>query len=531
MKLCRVAGVLILASLAFTAEKTAAQLSREAAQAETSGDIVKAYTLYSEAAAKDPNDQLVWLHAQTLRPLAEARLKQIQAKPKLESEEPPAVPLDPTLIGNITDQDLRESRALGPPAHIEAASGTQTLDLKGDSKALFQQVAKAFHVEVIFDPAYQVKTGLRLQLADSNFEDTWRAVEAASDSFGVPVNTHQILVANDTAQKRTEFDRTASIVVPALEPFSLPELQEVATAIRGTLDIQRLVVDTSRRLVLIRDRVTKVRLAEKLIADLMRPKPQVAVDVELLEVDESFTLNWGLSLPNAFSLVWFGAPNNTQVTTTVPAGYTGYIGFSGGKSLLGLGITNAQLFATVTKGTTTTILRSAVVTSQGQAATLHVGDKYPIVTSGYFGATTGSGTLYTPPPTINFEDLGLVLKVTPYVHGMDEMTLEVEAEFKLLGTTSVDNIPVISNRKFQSKARLLNGEWAVLAGLMNGSEAKTMSGLAGLSVIPFLNNNNTTRTHTETLIVIKPHLLNMPPTETWTREAWVGTETRPRTAL
>jgi general secretion pathway protein D len=124
-----------------------------------------------------------------------------------------------------------------------------------------------------------------------------------------------------------------------------------------------------------------------------------------------------------------------------------------------------------------------------------------------------------------------VLKVTPYVHGLDEMTLEVEAEFKLLGTTSVDNIPVISNRKFQSKVRLMNGQWAILAGLMNGSEAKTMSGLAGLSVIPFLNNNNKTLSHTETLIVLKPHLLNLPPTETMTRAAWFGTEGRPRTAL
>jgi general secretion pathway protein D len=434
-------------------------------------------------------------------------------------------------MGSITDQDILESRKLLPPAHIEAAPGTQKLDLKGDAKALFGLLAKAFHVEVIYDPAYQPKTGLRLQLADSDFEDAWRAVEAATDSFGVPLNAHQLLVANDTTQKRTEFDRTAVVVVPAPEPFTVQDLQEVATAIRGTLDIQHLVVDTARRLVLVRDRVSKIRLAQKLIDDLMRPKPQVAIDVELLEIDDSYTLNWGLSLPSSFALVWFGAPNSTRVTTSVPSGYTAYIGFSGGKSLLGLGITSAQLFATVTKGVTTTVLRSEVLASQGQAATLHVGDKYPIVTSGYFGATTGTGTVYTPPPTINFEDLGLVLKVTPYVHGLDEMTLEVEAEFKLLGTTSVDNIPVISNRKFQSKVRLMNGQWAILAGLMNGSEAKTMSGLAGLSVIPFLNNNNKTLSHTETLIVLKPHLLNLPPTETMTRAAWFGTEGRPRTAL
>jgi len=530
VKVRRFAIVLALVSVVFGAEKTAAQLSREASQAEMGGDIEKAYVLYSEAAAKDPNDQLLWLHAQTLRPLVEAKLKRAEEKSKEESKEPPAT-LDPTLIGTITDQDVLESRKMLPPPHIEAAPGTQTLNLRGDGKALFEQVAKAFHLEVIFDSAYQPKTGLRLALTDASFEEAWRAVEAATDSFGVPVTAHQLLVASDTVQNRKEFDRTAAVVVSAPEPITVQELQEVATAIRGTLDIQKLVVDTNRHLVLIRDRVSKVRLAEKLIDDLMRPRPQVAIDVELLEVDESFTLNWGLSLPNAFSLVWFGAPNNTQVTTSYPTGYTAYIGFSGGKSLLGLGITNASLFATVTKGVTTTVLRSEILTSQGQAATLHVGDKYPIVTSGYFGATTGSGTVYTPPPTISFEDLGLVLKVTPYVHGLDEMTLEVEAEFKLLGTTSVDNIPVISNRKFQSKARLVNGEWAVLAGLMNGSEAKTMSGLAGLSVIPFLNNNNTTLTHTETLVILKPHLLNLPPTETFTRSAWVGTETRPRTAL
>jgi general secretion pathway protein D len=527
VKVCRFVLVLAVVSLAFPAEKTAAQLSKEASQAELNGDVAKAYVLYSEAAAKDPTNQLLWLHAQTLKPIVEAKLK--KAEPKLKEEA--AAAIDPTVVGTITDADLFESRKLLPPPHVQATPGNKTLDLRGDSKALFEQVAKTFNLQVIFDPAYQPKTGLHVELQDADYQAAFRAVEAATDSFAVPVSEHQVFVAADTTQKRMEFDRTASVVVPAPEPFTTQELQEVATAIRGTLDIQKLLVDTNRHLVLIRDRVTKVRLAEKLIEDLMRPKPQVAIEVELLEIDESVSSNWGLSLPDSFSLVWFGNPNSTTVTTSIPSGYSNYLGFGGGKSLLGLGITNGSLFATVTKGLTTTVLRSEVVTSQGQAATLHVGDKYPIVTSGYFGATTGSGTVYTPPPTINFEDLGLSLKVTPYVNGMDLVTLEVEAEFKLLGTTSIDNIPVISNRKFMSKVGLSTGEWAVLAGLMNDSDSKTVSGLAGLSVIPFLRNNQRTTSHTETLIVLKPHLLNVPGSEKPTHEAWVGSESRPHIAL
>jgi general secretion pathway protein D len=253
------------------------------------------------------------------------------------------------------------------------------------------------------------------------------------------------------------------------------------------------------------------------------------VEVELITTDETSSLSYGLSLPNSISLVWFG--NSTNLTTTVPSGFTNFLGFGGGRTLLGLGIANASLFANVSKASSQTLLRSEIVTSDGQAATLHVGDKYPIQTNGYFGATTTSGTVYTPPPSFNFEDLGLLLKITPHVHGMDDISLEVESEFKLLGSTSVDGIPVISNRKFQSKVRLTTGEWAVLAGLMTQSEGRTVSGIAGLSVIPALRSNTGNKDRGETIIVLKPHLLNLPPTETPTKAAWIGTETKPRSAM
>ncbi len=77
----------------------------------------------------------------------------------------------------------------------------------------------------------------------------------------------------------------------------------------------------------------------------------------------------------------------------------------------------------------------------------------------------------------------------------------------------------------------MRGEWAVLAGLMTSSDARTITGIPGLSLIPFLRNNTVSKDLGQTLIILKPHITIPPPTEFPTREAWTGTETKLPTDL
>jgi general secretion pathway protein D len=506
---------------------TAEQLFEQAQKAERSGQLVNAYVLYAEAAAANPNNLIYWQHAQALRPTASlmsvGQPKLLDVAPDLASDLA-SDQIDPSLFGRITDQDLEQTRKPLAPVRLKAVPGRNDFDFTGDSKSLWEQLAAALHLRIVFETQYQPTRSLRFQVTDVDYRDALRALEAATSSFLVPVSDQLIFVANDTAQKRTDFERTVAIVVPFTETISVQEIQEVATSVRGTLDIQKLMVDTQRHLILIRDRVAKVRLAQKLLEDLMRPRAQVAIEVEILTTDRSSSLNYGLSLPTAFPLVNF--PMKSNLLNVIPSGFTTFMGFGGGASLLGLGVTSASLFATVSKSNSSTVMQSEIVALDGQASTMHIGDKYPIMTNGYFGAATGTGQVYTPPPTFNFEDLGLVLKVTPRVHGTEEVSLDISAEFKLLGAGSFNGIPVVSSRKYESKVTLTNGEWAVLAGLMTASESRTIGGIPLLSSIPLLRNNSTNVDEGQTLIVLKPHLLVEPPTETPTWRAWVGTETR-----
>jgi hypothetical protein len=512
----------IAAAAAALAASQAEQLFHQAQKAEHDGEIVKAYVLYAEAAAADPTNIDYWSRAQALRPAA-----------SLIDPSPPKLPdfpsdkIDRTLFGAISGEDLEETRKPLPPAQLLADPGRRDYDFQGDSKALWEQVAARLQLKVLFDADYKPTRAFRFQLSDVGYRDALRGLQAATDSFLVAISPRLIFVANDSTQKRNEFERTVAVAVPFPETLTVQELQELATAIRGALDSQKLMVDTTRRLILIRDKVGKVRLAEKLLADLLRPRAQVTIDVEILTTDLSSSLSYGLSLPTSFGLSSFvNRANLTNAYSFFSSSFTNYLAFGGGASLLGLGITNAQLFATVTKSSAESIYHAQVVAVDGLPATLHVGEKYPIITSGYFGNTSSSGTVYTPPPTVSFEDLGLLIKVTPHISSEDRVTLDLETQFKLLGATSSNGIPVVLNTQYQSKVDVMTGEWAVLSGLMTSQEAKTITGIPILSYIPLLRNNTVSKDQGSTLIVLKPHVTVAPPSATAAWKAWAGSETR-----
>jgi type II secretory pathway component GspD/PulD (secretin) len=341
------------------------------------------------------------------------------------------------------------------------------------------------------------------------------------------------MVAKDTPQKRQELEPTMAITIPLPEPVTVQETQEVARAVQQAMDIQRLVVDSGRRMVLIRDKISKVLPARELFSQLLHRRPEVVVDLEFIEVAENSSLDYGLRLQTSFPLVWLGRlPGKlSHIVGNIPRGF-GYLAFGGGISAFGIGLADAELFASMSRSSSRLLLKSTVRSTNGQPATLHVGDKYPILTSGYFGAVEGEGEVYTPPPSFNFEDLGIVVKITPYVHGTRDVTLEVESEFKVLTGDAINGIPVVANRKFQGTVRVANGHWAIVSGLLRTQEVKAISGLAGLSQLPLLGplfrENSRSKEFGQTLIVLKPRLVIPPPTEVVTETVWTGSEGRPR---
>jgi general secretion pathway protein D len=539
---------LVAAAILSAAEPTAPDLYRQGRKAERSGDVVRAYLLYSEAAAKDPARPAYRNRAQALEIPAALKahampLIDASGKVSLEAAKPASAP-----SASISEEDLAELRRMRPPPQLTPLAGVKSLDLTGDAKALFQQAATAFGLGVAFDPDYDSGPTLRLHLDDVDYRQALRALEAATGSFVFPIGQRLIMVVKDTPLKRTALEPTISVTVPVTDTLSPQEAQEVGRTVQQAFDIAKLAVDTERRLVLIRDHISKVRPAQALFEQLSHRRAQVMIEMQFIEVDRTKLLSYGFLLPNQFPVSFLGAaglasldPSNPLLAAAAAVlrnaiPLAKIVNLS--PAMFGVGIASASVIATMTDSNAKTLLDSEVRSLDGEAASFHVGNKYPVMTGSLLGGTATATTGTTPSTALSsftFEDLGLVLKVTPHVHGTEDVSLDLEAEYKLLTGDSSNGIPVIATRKIESKVRVREGEWALVAGLMSVSDARSITGVPVVSGIPLigraLRENDHNRTDNDVLLLLRPVLLDAPPDGSSTRQLWVGSETRLKVPL
>lgn len=529
VKFSKLLVCLVIAASSMAADTEAERLFKQGQKAEKAGEIARAYLLYQQAASLEPGNLVCWARSQGLRAVAAIESKQ-EVNQAPDSGRPFSPPVQP-VIGTITPEEMAEARQPLPPTElVPPKPGKASFDLRGDARDIFEKVAAQYGLMVVFDRDYTSPPAFRFQISDVDYRDALRALEDISNSFIVPVSERIILVARETAPKRTELQNYAVQVVPIPARMTIQEAQEMATMVQQALDIRRITVDQQKRQILIRDQVTKVRTAKLILAQLAQYRPQVEIEVELMSADRTSSLNYGLTLPTSIPLTYFG--NFLHAVPSIPTGFTQFLTFGGGSTLWGLGVSSVQAFASATKTNATQLLKSQIVSLDNQAASIHFGNKYPITTLSYIGAPT-TQQISTPPPTVNFEELGLVLKVTPFVHSADEVTLEVSAEFKVLGSGSFNGIPVIAQRKFEGKVRLKTDELAIISGLVSTTETRTANGLLGLAnlplVGPMLRENTRDQENSDVLILLRPRVISLPASERVSKELWIGTETRPLT--
>src|SRR5712692_5179915 len=473
------------------------------------GKLQEAVAEFQKAVAIDPSSFI-----------AQQELKRTQRLIN-DMQNPP-----PQAAGPPNSLERRVSEAAGPVELSAISNVPITLKIgPEDSKVIYQTIGQLAGINVLFDPDYTSRR-IKVELNGVTLEEALEIVALESKTFWRPVTPNTIFVAQDNPAKRKELEQSV-LKTFYLSNLSQPtELQDVVNAIRAVLDVQRVQQLLSQNALVVRGTPDQIALAEKLVDDLDKARPEVVIDIAVMQVSKDRSRTLGLSPPTCATVT---LQNNLNTTTTptsttngVPTG--GTPSSTNGLNLNTLGnlnatdfqvtIPSANLSAVMGDSDTKLIQNPQVRALDGQKASLKIGDKVPVATGSFQPGIGGVGINPLVNTQFQYLDVGVNIDITPHVHGGREVTLKMSLDISAVNsTTNIGGInqPVIGQRKIEHEIRLKDGEVNLLGGILEDQQTKALSGIPGLSNIPILkylfSQTNTEHRENEIVFVLVPHIV------------------------
>ena len=388
-----------------------------------------------------------------------------------------------------------------------------------DSKVVFETVAKLAGINVLFDSEYQDEK-VSIELQNATLYQALDYVSLLAKAYWKPLTENAIFVTNDNSNKRRDYQEEVVQTFYLTNTATPQELQEVATAIRGLTDIRRVFAVPSMNAMILRGPADKIALAEKVINDIDKARPEVIIDVLVLETSKTRNRELGItpvsgggdgiSLPISFTGAGVGAGDGS-----LPLSDFGKLSSRDWSTVLPGG----QLTALMSSSDTRLLQSPRIRAADNFQASLRIGDRIPIAT-GSFGSGIGSigvGAIPLVNTQFTYTDVGVVLDLTPKIHNNSEISLHVEVEISTVRDfVDIGGIsqPVIGQRRVTHDIRIKEGESSILGGLVQSQLFKTKSGVPFLGEIPILgrlfSSTDTQVSENEILVVLIPHIVRLP---------------------
>src|SRR3984885_10242990 len=470
------------------------------------GKLDEAVALFQKAVATDPS---LFVAQQELKKTLQ--LMNDMKNPPPQAAGPP----------NSLERRIRE--AAGPVELAPISNVPITVKLTEDSKVIYQTIGQLAGVNVLFDPDYTSRR-IKVELNGVTLEEALEITALSSKTFWRPVTANTIFVAQDNPAKRKELEQSV-LKTFYLSNLSAPtELQDVVNAIRAVLDVQRVQQLLSQNALVVRGTPDQIALAEKLVEDLDKARPEVIVDIAVLQVSKDKSRTLGLSPPTSATVALQSNINTATTTSTTTGTTTPTTSGTGGLELNTLGNLNATDFqvtipsanlSAVMGDTDTKMLQNPQVRAlDNQKATLKIGERVPVATGSFQPGIGGVGINPLVNTQFQYLDVGVNIDVTPHVHADREVTLKITMEISsVVGQSSIGGIsqPIIGQKKVEHEIRLRDGESSMIGGIFDDSQTKSLAGIPGLAQIPILRYlfGQVTQDHSsdETVFAITPHII------------------------
>jgi general secretion pathway protein D len=484
-------------------------------------------------------------------------------------------PTNPLVAQHIGDVAGIESAPLKPDditstvadvIRLEPTSGKRSFHMRADGQSLLRQVLSAYGIAPSFDSSVNSQP-VRFDVDDVDFHQVEQLLQLETNTFFVPLDPHRVLVAKDTRANRQEYERLLleTVYLPGLATQDFTDVSNVA---RNVIELTQVTANSTQNAVTVRGPESKLALLNHTLTGLMDGRSQVLLEVRIYEIARTHATNIGVQTPQQFTAFNLNSEiqqvlngNQALIQQIISSGLanandleaiaaillaSGQISnsilnqpfaiFGGGLTATGVTLGSPTLNLALNSSDSRAIDQIQLRLQDQETGDILAGMHYPIIQSSYSNLT-GSGVNIPglnsagvssqlaalginssslnqqTIPQIQYQDLGLQLKATPYIHRDQSMRLKLDLKLQALGGTSINDIPILTNRQFTADIDLKDGASALVTSYLTSQESNAVSGLPGLSEIPGLQsttNKDAQKNTGELVVLITPHVVRLP---------------------
>ena len=433
-----------------------------------------------------------------------------------------------------------------PPELNPASDEPISLNFSRDTpiKDIYRALGNAFGINVLFDQAVK-DDRITIELRDVTAQQALERVMQAGNHFYKVLDEKTIIVVPDNPQARRDYE---DLVIRTFY-LSNGDAEQVTNVVRTMIEARNVFPLKALNAITIRDTADKVRIAEKIIQANDKAKAEVVIQVELVQLDINRIRDIGLAISGFPTGGEGGGQSNSASLAPVVDGKV----FTGGtladiqrvagslnalRGNLNFTIPTATYSLMKTFGNSELLANPELRISEGEKATLHIGQRIPVPVTTISGYNPGGNTggtnnpnLTVPYTSFQYQDVGIKVAMEPRVHHNREVTLKLTVEVSNQGTPVTfagQEQPTFSTRTIESTIRLKDGETNFLAGLIQSNKVKSETKTPILGDIPLIGrlftNESRDETRTDLVLTMTPHIVRIPDiTEEDVAPMWVGT--------
>lgn len=436
----------------------------------------------------------------------------------------------------------KESDQANSPIELTPAKVTRSFHLRLGQRELIPRILSAYGIQAIIDQSVSIRT-VPFDATGVDFLDAVRLMQLATNTFLVPLNSHQALIIDDSKENRAQYQRqiTETVHFPGLRNSELGDMENIA---RNVVGIDQAIMQPSQGTITFRAPEAELDALNRIYSELLRGRSEVLLDVHVYEVDRTNEMNAGLILPNSATLFNVRSAadsllaNDTALVQEIVQ--SGEATAGDWQKILAILIASGALSGTVfnnpfvvfgggltetgaewNTSAANTLLSSSGVKSLKQIqlrvqdqdeATFHIGERYPIMTSRYSIGSIVPDSSSSITPQVQYVDLGLTLKAKPYVEGAEEITLRLELDETRLAGPSLNSIPVLTNRQYSGDVSVHPGYSALMLSALSKQDSRELTGVPGAGDLPDFGNATNRLAiseEAEFVVLITPHIIRL----------------------